>query len=62
VTRVWLSLFCCDLFLVEPDSDTEKEAIRKGLILVPADKVDEVNDMTKHGRRRWGQAYVAAAQ
>ena len=57
--RVWLSLFCCEMYLVEEGSPEEAQAIRKGLLIVPPEDVDTVNNMTLHGRRRWGVARVS---
>lgn len=53
---VWLSVFCCELFVVEPGSKEEAEAKRKSMILVPPEDVERVRDMTLCGRRRWGLA------
>ena len=44
------------MYVVEVGSPTEAEAIRKGLIIVPPEDVETVNNMTLHGRRRWGVA------
>jgi hypothetical protein len=52
-SRIWLSVFCCELFVVVLGSPAEREAIRKGLIVVPDDDVETVRAMTLHGRRRW---------
>jgi hypothetical protein len=60
MTRVWLSLFCCEMYVVEVGSDLEAQAIRKGLLIVPPEDVDTVNNMTLHGRRRWGIARSAS--
>lgn len=61
MTRVWLSLFCCEMYVVEEGSELEAKAIRKGFLLVPPEDVDTVNNMTLHGRRRWGIARAASA-
>lgn len=58
-TSVWLSLFCCEMYVVEDGSEVEAQAIRKGLILVPPEDVETVNNLTLHGRRRWGIARTA---
>lgn len=55
-TLIFLSIFCCKLFIVMPGTPAHREAIAKGLIEVPPDEVDEVNDMSTFGRRRWGMA------
>ena len=52
--HVWLSVFCCELFVVTPGSDKDDEARRKGMILVPEADVETVNEMSKFGRRQWG--------
>jgi hypothetical protein len=47
------------MYVVEEGSAQEAEAIRKGLIIVPPEDVETVNNMTLHGRRRWGVARVS---
>ena len=56
-TDIYLSVFCCKMFMCTTPNE-KQQAISKGLILVPPDKVDEVNDMSLFGRRMWGLEYL----
>lgn len=56
---VWLSVFCCQMYEIEPGSPHEAEAIRKGLMVVPTEQVSVVRAMTLHGRRRWFLSHEA---
>jgi len=52
--HIWLSVFCCEMFVVEPGSDKDDEARRKGMILVAEEDVETVRQMSMFGRRQWG--------